>query len=109
MRQCLFALVASAAISGCMSSTFVAADQHLNRDGVAVISEYPTDRQFAKIGTFTVNYYQPGWSPPTVEDAMPKLIEKAKSVGGNALIIRNHALGEWTRNIVIDMEVIKVN
>jgi hypothetical protein len=56
------------------------------------------------------DYYQPGWREPSVTDALPQLKAKVRSVGGNALIIRNQRVGRFNnRFITISAEVLDVD
>lgn len=46
-------------------------------------------RDYDTLGTFSVRKYKPGWSDPTVSDAIPELREAAGRMGADAVIIRN--------------------
>lgn len=80
-----------------------------NRQGVRVLYEYPADAKYRTLGTVDAYVYRPGWSAPTASDAMPKLLEKAASAGGNALIVRSSQVGQFDRSINVTAEVIIVD
>ena len=76
-------------------------------DGVDVMYEYPKG-QYTNLGTIDVNYYRPGFTQPSLTEAMPKVTAQARAMGGNAMIIRNHYPGEWNRSIIVTAEVLRV-
>lgn len=76
--------------------------------GVRVLFEYPQDAKFKSLGTVDAYLYKPGWKAPTYVDVLPKLKEKAASVGGNALIVRSHQVGQMDRSINVTAEVLTV-
>ena len=63
-------------------------------------------RDYHSLGTFSVRKYKPGWSDPTVTDALPELRQSASQLGADAVIIR-HTTTQNTRFITIEGEAIK--
>lgn len=76
--------------------------------GVDVMFEYPRSGSYTNLGLIDVNYYRPGFSQPSLTEAMPKVLDQARAMGGNAVIIRNHYPGEWQRSIIVSAEVLRV-
>lgn len=102
---CIFTMVG---LVGCATAEFKPGVQLPNQQGVRVLYEYPENAKYKAIGTVDAYVYKPGWSAPTVSDAMPKLIEKAAAAGGNALIVRNSQVGQFDRSISVTAEVLVV-
>src|SRR5882724_10083436 len=97
MRQ--LPLILLLAVAGCVTTRVVQTGGTTN--GVQVMFEYPKDGRYTNLGLVDVTYYRPGWSPPTIEEAIPKVTQEAAKLGGNAVVIRNHHLGEWSRQIIV--------
>lgn len=64
-------------------------------------------RDYESLGTFSVRKYKPGWSDPTVSDAIPELKQAALGLGGQAVIIRSTSSNGYTRFITIEGEAIR--
>lgn len=58
------------------------------------------------LGTFSVRKYKPGFSDPTVSDAIPELQEAAGQLGADAVIVRR-AEPNGARIITIEGEAIR--
>lgn len=80
----------------------------VTESGVRVLYEYPNDLTYKSLGTIEVYHYRPGLRAPRVTDAMPKLKAKAAALGGNALIVRSHQVGQFDRSISITAEVLTI-
>jgi hypothetical protein len=94
---------------GCSTMQYTANPQGGSADGVRVLYDYPSDK-FKNLGVIDFDYYRPGWREPSVTDALPKLKAKVRSVGGNALIVRNQRVGRFNnRFITISAEVLDVD
>lgn len=78
------------------------------KDGVQILFEYPKDGRYTVLGLVDVNYYRPGWTQPTLTEAMPKVIDQVHAMGGNAVIVRNHYPGQMARSIIVSAEVLRV-
>lgn len=95
--------------SACSTVEYTPNSQQPNQTGVRVLYEYPQDGKFKSLGTVDAYHYQPGLRAPTVADVLPKLKDKAAAVGGNALIVRSHQVGQMERSISVTAEVLAVN
>lgn len=63
-------------------------------------------KDYNSIGTFSVRKYKPGWSDPTVSDAIPELRQAASKLGADAVIVRRVTSHE-TRFTTIEGEAIQ--
>lgn len=72
-----------------------------------VLFQYPAGA-YTNLGLIDVDYYRPGFSAPTLTDAIPKVRDQVHAMGGNAFIIRNHYVGEWNRSIIVSAEVLRI-
>ena len=61
---------------------------------------------YNSLGMFSVRKYKPGWSDPTVSDAIPELRQAAQRLGADAVIIRN-VQSQNTRITTIEGEAIR--
>jgi hypothetical protein len=64
-------------------------------------------RAYTSIGTVSAKRYKPGWSDPTVSDAIPQLREAAAQIGADAVIVRSTISGHGTRFITVEGEAIR--
>ena len=64
-------------------------------------------RDYESIGTFSVKKYKPGFSDPTVTDALEQLKESAYQLNADAVIIRNTNTPYGQRYIIIEGEAIR--
>lgn len=103
-------LAAVLAASGCTTMQYTAnAPAGAVDDGVRVLYQYPDGEKYQNLGLIDFEFYKPGWREPTVTDALPELKAKVRSVGGNALIVRNQRVGHLNnRSMTISAEVLKV-
>jgi hypothetical protein len=99
---CLFSL----ALTACVTTRVVDL-QHAAGD-VQVLFEYPKDGRYTNLGLVDVNYYRPGLTEPSLTEAMPKVVDQVHTMGGNAVIVRNHYPGQWARSIIVSAEVLRV-
>ena len=104
VRQLAFA--SALRLCACSTVEYKPNIQQANQSGIRVLYEYPQDETFTSIGTVDAYFYQPEWRAPTISDVMPKLKEKAAAVGGNALIVRSHQVGQFDRSISVTAEVL---
>lgn len=100
----LFAL----ACTGCSTVEYRPGSALVSENGVRVLYEHPQDVKFKSLGTIQAEVYQPGFKAPTVADVMPKLLTKAATAGGNAVIVRNNQVGQFDRSISVTAEVLLV-
>lgn len=61
---------------------------------------------YESLGTFSVRKYKPGFSDPTISDAIPELQSAARQMGADAVIIRSSATSN-TRFNTIEGEAIR--
>lgn len=90
-------------LSACSSYQVVRVDGP--DQGVDVLYSAPT-RQYEVIGTVSAKRYKPGWTDPTVSDALPQLKAAGKDVGADAVIVR-HTTKDGSRHIVVEAEAIR--
>lgn len=64
-------------------------------------------KNYESIGVFSVKKYKPGFSEPTVADAINELKDAGKNLGANAVIIRNVTPHNGTRFTTIEGEAIR--
>lgn len=103
------ALSLAMCLAACTSVEYRPNVQHqVAESGVRVLYEYPNDLTYKSLGTIEAYHYQPGLRAPTVTDVMPKLKAKAAAIGGNALIVRSHQVGQFDRSISITAEVLTI-
>jgi hypothetical protein len=97
-------------LTGCSTVQYTPASMlPAQTGGVRVLYEYPQDAKFTSLGTINAELYKPGLHAPTAEDVVPKLKLKAAAVGGNALIIRSHQVGQFDRSISVTAEVLRID
>lgn len=73
-----------------------------------MLFEYPKG-EYTNIGLIDVGYYRPGWTAPTLTDALPKVREQVQALGGNAFIIRGQRPGQVAaRSIIVSAEVLRL-
>ena len=114
----LFAILAVLALSACttvQTHSFGSApvSNHQGRGGqVAAPGRiqvlYAEPRQnYETLGSFSVKKYKPGFSDPTVSDALPELRSAAAQLGADAVIIRSNQSNGYSRYITIEGEAIR--
>lgn len=67
----------------------------------------PPQRPYTSIGTVSAKKYKPGWSDPTVSDAIPQLREAAAQIGADGVIVRGSTPGNGTRMITVEGEAFR--
>ena len=66
----------------------------------------PPQRPYESIGIVSVKRYKPGWTDPSVSDAIPQLQAAGAQIGANAVIVRSgRALND--RHIMVEAEAIR--
>jgi hypothetical protein len=96
-------------LGACSTMQYTPNPQGASDGGVRVLYGYP-HAKYTNLGIIDFDYYQPGFREPTVTDALPDLKAKVRSVGGNALIVRNQRIGSHNnRFISISAEVLNVD
>jgi hypothetical protein len=66
----------------------------------------PPQRAYTSIGIVSAKRYKPGWTDPSVSDAIPELQAAGAQLGADAVIVRSdRALND--RHIVVEAEAIR--
>lgn len=105
------ALLLLALISGCSSTQVYSnypagtAPGRANSGHVAVIYSYPT-RPYDVIGVVSAKRYKPGWTDPTVSDAIPQLQAAGAQLGADAVVVRSSRSSN-DRHTVVEAEAIR--
>lgn len=66
----------------------------------------PPTRSYESIGIVSAKRYKPGWSDPTVNDAIPQLQAAGAELGANAVIVRSDRSNN-DRHVVVEAEAIR--
>lgn len=69
-----------------------------------LLMEYPT-RPHVVVATASVKEYKPGWSDPTVHDALDKIREATHAAKGDAFVVRNTRSAD--RRVTVEGEIIR--
>lgn len=77
------------------------------RSGQVDVLYAAPQRPYRSVGIVSAKRYKPGWSDPTVSDAIPQLLETAAQVGADGVIVRGSVPGGGTRFITIEGEAIR--
>lgn len=76
-----------------------------NAGHVAVLYSYPT-RPYDVIGVVSAKRYKPGWTDPTVSDAIPQLQAAGAQLGADAVVVRSSRSNN-DRHTVVEAEAIR--
>ena len=66
----------------------------------------PPQRAYTSIGIVSANRYKPGWTDPTVSDAIPQLQAAGAQIGADAVIVRSDRSNN-DRHVVVEGEAIE--
>jgi hypothetical protein len=66
----------------------------------------PPQRAYTSIGVVSANRYKPGWTDPTVSDAIPQLQAAGAQTGADAVIVRADRSNN-DRHVVVEGGAIK--
>ena len=105
-----YALVAVfALLSGC-STTEVYRNPSVGSSvgAVQILYQIP-NVPYTSLGIVSAKKYKPGWTDPTVMDAIPQLQEAARSLGADAIVVHASKDGNGTRIVRVEAEAIKFN
>lgn len=80
--------------------------QQAQHGNIQILYSEPRN-DFESLGTFSVKKYKPGFSDPTVTDAIPELRAAAGGLGADAVIIRHTQSNGYSRYITIEGEAIR--
>lgn len=104
-------VAAAFAMAGCSSTQIYSnyptgnAPAAANAGHVAVIYSYPT-RPYDVIGVVSAKKYKPGWTDPTVSDAIPQLQAAGAQLGADAVVVRS-SRSMNDRHTVVEAEAIR--
>lgn len=107
----LTAVLATLVLTGCSSTQIYSnypagnAPAAANSGHVAVIYSYPT-RPYDVIGVVSAKKYKPGWTDPTVSDAIPQLQAAGAQLGADAVVVRS-SRSMNDRHTVVEAEAIR--
>ena len=76
------------------------------RSGQVDVLYSTPQRPYQSVGTVSATRYKPGWTDPTVSDALPELRAAAAKVGADAVIVRSSRSNN-DRHIVVEGEAIR--
>lgn len=105
------ALFACAFVAGCSttqvySNAPAGVTPGTNQSGnVAILYSYPT-RPYDVIGIVSAKRYKPGWTDPTVSDAIPQLRAAGAQLGADAVVVRDSRSNN-DRHTVVEAEAIR--
>lgn len=72
---------------------------------VAVLYSYPS-RPYEVLGVVSAKRYKPGWTDPTVSDAIPQLRAAGMQLGADAVVVRaSRSMND--RHTVVEAEAIR--
>lgn len=78
----------------------------VNTTGVVqVYYSYPT-RPYEVIGVVSAKRYKPGWTDPTVSDAIPQLKAAGQQLGAHAVVVRGSRSNN-DRHTIVEAEAIR--
>lgn len=110
-RRIFWGIAASLVLAGCSSyqvhsnmpaGAYVAPT---NASQVQVLFS-PPQRAYESIGIVSAKRYKPGWTDPSVADAVPQLQAAGAQLGADAVIVRgDRALND--RHITVEAEAIR--
>ena len=65
------------------------------------------NRPYRTVAFVSAKKYKPGFSDPTISDAIPEMQAAGRGVGADAVIVRSHTAQDGRRIIVVECEAIK--
>ena len=77
------------------------------RSGQVDVLYAAPQRPYRSVGIVSAKRYKPGWSDPTVSDAIPQLRQAAAQVGADGVIVRGMVPGGGTRFVTVEGEAIR--
>jgi len=66
----------------------------------------PPQRPYTSIGIVSATRYKPGWTDPSVSDAVPQLQAAGAEIGADAVIVRSDRSNN-DRHVVVEGEAIR--
>lgn len=77
------------------------------RSGQVDILYSTPQRPFRSVGMVSAKKYKPGWSDPTIADALPQLRAAGQQVGADAVIVRSRQANDGRRLVTVEGEAIQ--
>lgn len=102
----VIAVSAAMALSACSTTQIVRTGT--GSGNVEILYTAP-QRAYITLGIVSAKKYKPGFSDPTVADAMPQLQNAARQLGADAIIVGNSQQGNGNRFVTVEAQAIKYN
>lgn len=111
MKRLSFLILVAAGLCGCSSTQVYSnypagATPGTNQGGhIAILYSYPT-RPYDVLGVVSARRYKPGWTDPSVSDAIPQLRAAGAQLGADAVVVRDSRSNN-DRHTVVEAEAIR--
>ena len=108
MTRILAALLL-ATLAGCTSYQVIPTTNSVpgTRSGQVDILYSTPQRPYRSVGMVSAKKYKPGWTDPTIADALPELRAAGQQVGADAVIVRGKQANDGRRLVTIEGEAIQ--
>jgi len=110
MKTALMALAISLAVASCSTtqvhSNLPPGSQVTRTTGTIQVLYSTPARPYEVLGVVSAKRYKPGWSDPTVSDAIPQLRDAAAQLGAEAVLVRSSRSNN-DRHTVVEAEAIR--
>lgn len=102
-------ILCASLLAGCTSYQVVPTSNSVpgTRSGQVDILYSNPQRPFRSVGMVSAKKYKPGFSDPTISDALQQLRAAGAQVGADAVIVRGQVAGGGTRMITVEGEAIR--
>ena len=109
MRNAMTGIVL--ALAGCSTTQVYSnlppgAPPPVNQTGAVQVFYSNPSRPYEVVGVISANRYKPGWTDPTVSDAIPQLRQAAAQLGAHAIVVRSSRSNN-DRHTVVEAEAIR--
>lgn len=104
-----YALLAMLALAGCTTTQVTPVHNYAagTHTGQVDVLYTPPNRPYKTVAFVSAKKYKPGFSDPTVSDAIPEMQAAGMGVGADAVIVRDSNGQSGRRIIVVECEAIK--
>ncbi|MEP6908261.1 MAG: hypothetical protein ABI858_09815 [Pseudoxanthomonas sp.] len=108
VMRSLLAATCGILLAGCSSYQVVPTTNSVpgTRSGQVDVLYSTPPRPYISVGTVSATRYKPGWTDPSVSDALPELRAAAAKVNADAVIVRSSRSNN-DRHIVVEGEAIR--
>lgn len=105
----ILAIVIAFTLAACTSYQVIPTTNSVpgSRSGQVDILYSTPQRPFRSVGMVSAKKYKPGWSDPTIADALPQLRAAGQQVGADAVIVRGKQANDGRRLVTIEGEAIQ--